>query len=190
MAPSSPKKSTTSPEPSLTGDEAARIETFDSVRLNRIPGFLIRRIQQILTAMVFEETEGCDVTPVQVAVMMSVREFPGSDQKKLADIIAIDQSTIGNVAERLEQRGLLVRKPKPGDRRYRMLELTGAGERLLNLSEPGVWAAQEKFLACLTESERNAFVGTLRKLVIVNGGHARVPLDLPPVATRGIKRGR
>jgi DNA-binding MarR family transcriptional regulator len=159
-------------------------------RLNRIPGFLIRRIQQILTAMVFEETDGCEVTPVQVAVMMSVREFPGSDQKRLAEIIAIDQSTIGNVAERLEQRGMLVRKPKPGDRRYKVLELTRAGEKLLDRSEPGVWTAQEKFLACLTEAERTAFVETLHKLVLANGDHARVPQDLPPVATRVIKRSR
>ncbi|WP_321930733.1 MarR family winged helix-turn-helix transcriptional regulator [Paraburkholderia guartelaensis] len=173
--------------PHVTGGGAGGNDEF---RLNRIPGFLIRRIQQILTAMVFEETDDCEVTPVQVAVMMSVREFPGSDQKRLAEIIAIDQSTIGNVAERLEQRGVLVRKPKPGDRRYKVLELTRAGEKLLDRSEPGVWAAQEKFFACLTNAERVAFFETLQKLVRVNGDHARVAQDLPPVATRVIKRPR
>jgi len=179
--------STRQPPPATTvGSERA----FDEFRLNRIPGFLIRRIQQILTAMVFEETDGCDVTPVQVAVMITIREFPGSDQKKLAQLIAIDQSTIGNVAERLEERGVIVRKPMPGDRRYKILELTAEGERLLDRSEPGVLEAQEKFLACLSETERLSFVRTLRKLVIANGEHARVPFDLPPVATRGLKRNR
>lgn len=71
-----------------------------------------------------------------------------------------------------------------------ILELTRAGERVLNISEPGVLTAQEKFLACMTEQKGVDFVRTLCKLVIANGDHARVPYDLPPVATRGIKRNR
>jgi DNA-binding MarR family transcriptional regulator len=183
-------KTDTTRNPPTPVDEAERAQAFENFHLNRIPGFLIRRIQQILTAMVFEETEGHDVTPVQVALMIAVRDFPGSDQKTLARMIALDQSTIGNVAERLEDRGVLVRTPMLGDRRYKVLALTSAGERLLDASEPGVWAAQEKFLACLSERERVSFVRTLGKLVIANGDHARVPFDLPPVATRGLKRKR
>jgi DNA-binding MarR family transcriptional regulator len=159
-------------------------------RVNHIPGFLIRRIQQILTAMVFEETEGYEVTPVQVAVMMSVREFPGSDQRRIAEILAIDQSTMGNVAGRLEQRGALIRKTLPHDRRSKVLELTREGKNLLTKSEPGVWSAQDKFLACLTAHERETFVNTLHKLVKFNGDHVRVPQDLPPASTRVTKRSR
>src|SRR6266852_8957784 len=73
------------------------------------PGHLIRRSQQIGVAIFFEEFEGYDVTPIQYAALIAIRDRPGIDQRTLADQIAIDRSTIGTVLKTLEERGLIRR---------------------------------------------------------------------------------
>ena len=40
------------------------------------PGHLIRRSQQIAVAIFFEEFEGYDVTPVQYAALIAIRDRP------------------------------------------------------------------------------------------------------------------
>ncbi len=49
------------------------------------PGHLIRRSQQIAGAIFFEEFEGYDVTPVQYAALIAIRDRPGMDQRTLVE---------------------------------------------------------------------------------------------------------
>ena len=61
--------------------------------LYAMPGHLIRRCQQIAVALFVEETERFDLTPVQYAALVSVRENPGIDQVGLVGRIALDRSS-------------------------------------------------------------------------------------------------
>src|SRR5712692_5817025 len=53
--------------------------------------------------------KGFSLTPVQYAALVVVRAPPGVDQTRLVELVALDRSTIGNVVERLEAKGLLAR---------------------------------------------------------------------------------
>ncbi len=72
-------------------------------------GHVIRRCQQIAVAVFMDETKGFSLTPVQYAALVVVRAPPGVDQTRLVELVALDRSTIGNVVERLEAKGLLAR---------------------------------------------------------------------------------
>jgi hypothetical protein len=85
--------------------------------IDQFPGFLIRRVHQIAVARFSAQTDGHQITPVQWAALRRVQAQPGIDQSALARGIALDTSTIAGVVERLELRGLLLRKPSPTDRR-------------------------------------------------------------------------
>lgn len=50
------------------------------------PGHLIRRSQQISVAVFFEEFEGYEVTPVQYAALIAIRDRPGLDQRHRSGI--------------------------------------------------------------------------------------------------------
>src|ERR1700758_3703882 len=90
------------------------------------PGHLIRRSQQIGVAIFFEEFEGYDVTPVQYAALIAIRDRPGMEQRTLVDQIAIDRSTVGAMLKTLEQRGLIVRVTPKDNLRVKRLYLTEA----------------------------------------------------------------
>ena len=141
-------------------------------QLQRKPGHLIRRAQQIAVALFMEECAGLDLTPVQYAALAAIRQFPGIDATRLAGEIAFDRPTIGGVLERLEAKGLVARSATPDDRRVKLLRLTGAGLRLLERAEPSVESAQERILAGLARDERARFMALLTKLVDRSGTRA------------------
>ena len=139
------------------------------------PGFWIRRLQQIAVA-VFHAEVGEDFTPVQYSALSAVRAHPGVDQATLAGLIAFDRATIGGVLDRLEARGLLVRRAHPTDRRARALDITEEGARMLDRIEPAVERAQGLMLGGLDAPERVAFLQLLRKAVEGGNDLSRAPL--------------
>jgi DNA-binding MarR family transcriptional regulator len=146
------------------------------------PGHLIRRAQQIAVAIFMEETASLDVTPVQYAALVAIREHPGIDATRLSALVAFDRSTLGSVLERLEAKALIARTGSPGDKRVKRLALTPAGARLLQEVEPAIARAQERILAPLAPEDRRRFMDLLGQLVELNNGASRVPLRL--VASR------
>ena len=113
--------------------------------LYRTPGHLIRRCQQIAVAIFMEETADSNITPPQFAALAALADHPGIDQRRLADAIAFDRSTIGDLVARLESRGLVTRTVGD-DRRTKRLAITPAGTDLLHALESAVLRTQERIL--------------------------------------------
>jgi DNA-binding MarR family transcriptional regulator len=143
--------------------------------LEQLPGFLIRRLQQIAVAVFLEETQDYGLTPVQYAAMVAVGRAPGIDQRRLAANIGFDTSTIGSVIDRLETRGWMRRNPNPNDRRARLLTLTPEGEQLLEEVTPSMLRAQQRMLAPLNAAERKQFMALLTTVVESNNELSRAP---------------
>jgi DNA-binding MarR family transcriptional regulator len=146
--------------------------------LHSAPGHLIRRVQQIAVALFMAETRNFDVTPLQYAALLGIRENAGCDQTTLANYVALDRSTIADVVERLESKGLIRRKPGAHDRRTKRLELTPAGRKLIVAASPAIGGVQDMILAPLKPAERALFMALLRRLVHLNNEHSRAPLRL------------
>ncbi len=146
--------------------------------LHSKPGHLIRRAQQIAVAIFVEECAAFDLTPVQYAALVAIRENPGTDATRLSAMIAFDRSTLGNVLERLEARKLVTRYPSREDRRVKVLKLTAAGSALVRDAEPAVRRAQERILAPLRPDDRAHLMALLGRLVRLNNEASRAPLHL------------
>ena len=142
-----------------------------------LPGFHIRRLQQIAVAVFLEETQAHGITPVQYAALRAVARQPGIDQRTLARTIGFDTSTIGSVIDRLEARSLMQRNAHPDDRRVRLLTLTPDGEQLLQEVEPGMLRAQERMLEPLAPPQRVQFMDMLHTLVEGNNALSRAPSE-------------
>lgn len=145
------------------------------VDLADLPGHHIRRLQQIAVAIFLQETDGLSITPVQYAALQTVSNRSGIDQRTLAGAIGFDTSTIGGVVDRLEARGLVVRRASPEDRRVRLLEITTAGRALLRQALPAMRRAQHRMLEPLPAPERAEFMRMLRTLVTANNELSRAP---------------
>jgi DNA-binding MarR family transcriptional regulator len=140
------------------------------------PGHLIRRLQQIAVAIFLEEMADANVTPVQYATLVAVRECPDLDIKRLANLIAVDRSLLGTVIDRFDKAGFVTRSVDPNDRRSRVVRISSAGEDLLKELEPKVAQAQVRILHDLSSDERDVFLNYLAQLVHANNELSSVPL--------------
>ena len=76
--------------------------------------------------------------------------------------------------DRLEATGLVVRLPDPTDRRGRLVALTDRGRELVDAAVVDHLANEERLLAGLSASERDALSDLLRKLLgLRTFSHAR-----------------
>ena len=142
------------------------------------PGHLIRRAHQIAVALFMDECARFDITPVQYALLLAVRENPGVDATRLSALIAFDRSTLGSVLERLEAKKLVLRSASPDDKRIKVLHLTSAGTTLLRAVEPAVARSQERLLEPLPQRQRANLLMLLNELVRLNN-------DAVPASLRG-----
>jgi len=129
-----------------------------------MPGHLIRRVQQVSTALFTEECGRFDLTSVQFAALSAIADHPDMDATRLSALIAFDRSTIGSVLERLEAKGWVSRHPSALDRRVKRLRCTEAGATLLQDVAPAVARVQARLLAPLSPPDRAAMLRFLRLL--------------------------
>ncbi len=69
-----------------------------------------------------------DLTVAQARALLAL-EGP-APMRSLAEHLRCDASYVTGIADRLEQRGLITRAARTGDRRIKLLQLTSAGRRL------------------------------------------------------------
>ena len=145
--------------------------------IHRMPGHLIRRLNQISVAQFMERisSAGLNLTPVQYAALCAIRENPGIDQASVAGLIAYDRATLGKVIDRLDARGLVLRKVSKTDRRARELFLSDDGEALLAAAHPLVEAAQPEILSGLTPEEQEELVQLMQKTFRAGNELSRAP---------------
>jgi DNA-binding MarR family transcriptional regulator len=145
------------------------------------PGHLIRRAHQFSTAVFMEEAKSVALTPVQFSALIVISDRPGVDAKRVSDLIFFDPSTIGNVLDRLEKRGLIVRKPGLEDRRTKRLFLTAAGAAVIQKIIRRIPEISKRILAPLSARERRLFVSLLSRLVGATelaGKHKKISVAL------------
>ena len=148
--------------------------------LYALPAHLIRRAHQISWAIFLDECAEFSLTPVQYAALVAIEAHDGTDATRLSNMIAFDRSTIGSVLERLEKRGLIVRRPSPEDRRQRLIFLTEDGRRLLVDSKEAIDRVQNRIVGVLSREERETFLKLMTRIVQLNNDLTSAPIR--PVA--------
>jgi DNA-binding MarR family transcriptional regulator len=141
-----------------------------------MPGHLIRRAQQVSTALFTDECGAYDLTSVQYAALCAIKANPDVDATRLSALIAFDRSTIGDVVERLESKGWISRRSSPQDRRIKLLRLSSAGAKLLVQVGPAVGRVQERLLAPLAPRDRAMIVRLLMQLAECHNEVTPAPL--------------
>jgi DNA-binding MarR family transcriptional regulator len=146
----------------------------------RQPGHLIRRAHQMATAVFMQEAKAFDLTAVQFSALVVIREHPGTDATRVSDLIYFDRSTIGNVLDRLEKKGLIRREAGVEDRRTKRLYLTPQGRVVLRKIATKLPRISNAILAPLPAADRTRLVKLLGALVDPDGGSRSKPTRRPP----------
>jgi DNA-binding MarR family transcriptional regulator len=139
----------------------------------RIPAYLIRRLQMISTAIITEAFEGEDMSLSEWAVLTIIEHHPDVDQSRLADIVSIDRVNTGRLVDQLESKGLVERLSDEMDRRVWKLRCTRAGLQTRKRLLPCALASQGKLLACLKPQDRKSFIELMLRIVAANEKYIR-----------------
>ena len=104
------------------------------------------------------------LSPAQCHVLHLIHPERPMPMGELAEALACDASNVTGLVDRLESRGLVLRRPSAGDRRVRVLVLTQTGVQLRTLLVERMTAAPEAFDR-LSTRDQQVLVRILRRLL-------------------------
>jgi DNA-binding MarR family transcriptional regulator len=103
------------------------------------------------------------LTQKQTATLWLINANPGVSQVSIAGALGMDRATMMSVTDRLEERGLLVRKRSSVDRRRQELYLTPSGQSTLRKVKARIAKHESRFKALFKPAELAALLAALEK---------------------------
>jgi DNA-binding MarR family transcriptional regulator len=140
---------------------------------HRVPAHLARRFYQICNGVTAEVLAADNLTPKVYGVLSAILETPGISQRQLASSFGVDQASLGDMIDELEEKKLVERKSDKDDRRTWRLHVTRQGTALRDRMRPRLLAAQEQILAPLSPPERKQLIDMLVRVLESNDAYAR-----------------
>ena len=132
--------------------------------LSSLLGYHLRRAQVAAFQNFAEVVGASELTPGQFGVLVVIDANAGLSQTRLGSALGIDRSTVVAVIDRLESRGLVVRRPSPHDRRSHALHLSEEGKGVLKRITERVLAHEQMIAAKLSEAELASLIELLDRV--------------------------
>ncbi len=149
----------------MTGAPAVEVgEAVDYDILPELVGSHLRRAQSVVFDDFLRTMAAQRIAPGQFGVLVLIAANPGLSQSALARAVGVERSTMVEVIDRLQARGLVERRPSAADRRSYALGLSAAGRRLLARLKPMVRRHERRATLRLDEAEKATLIGLLRRL--------------------------
>ncbi len=155
-----PRRSNARIEASATGLQGPKLEFQE---LDGLLGYRLRRAQGAMHRDYMAALAGLDLTQKQTATLWLIGANPGVAQVAVAADLGMDRATMMAVTDRLEARGLVVRKRSSTDRRRQELYLTLRGEKALRKVKARVLEHEARFASLFAPAELQALLSALEK---------------------------
>jgi len=128
-------------------------------------GELLMRVARTQRRRWREALAPWDLSPHQARALRVVSERDGVRLSDLAEALHIAPRSATEVADGLQQRGLVERTPDPGDRRAVLLRLTAEGRRVRDEADHARATANEELLSRLPADDRATLARLLTALL-------------------------
>jgi DNA-binding MarR family transcriptional regulator len=128
--------------------------------------YLISRAQHSLMAYLKKEmnARGTTVTPVQAGILFLLRKNAHT-MTELSQILAIDNSAITGLVDRLEKSGLAQRTTNPDDRRTYLIRITEKGKAEIDRAHVTIKRVNEEIKSGFSKAEVETFKKVLNSLL-------------------------
>jgi DNA-binding MarR family transcriptional regulator len=94
-----------------------------------------------------------DIHARDLGVLRAIERSESASQQRVAERLGVDRTTMVAIIDALEAKGIIIRRPDPGDRRRNVVKLTPAGRTLLREATAASDAAEAELLAPLDRQE-------------------------------------
>ncbi len=127
---------------------------------------LIHRLGRLIRqgAAQYLVDQGAGVTPEQWGLLVKLAASLGATQVSLADPLLKDHANITRMLDGLQRRGLIRRRPNPGDRRSHHIHLTDAGREFVDDLLPGVLEQKARWFEGMNQAQLDQLVELLKLL--------------------------
>ena len=129
--------------------------------LNRTLGFLLHDASRLRRKRFDRRARTLGLTRAQWRVLSQLRRREGINQSALADILEVENITMGRHIDRLEDAGWVERRPDPEDRRAWRLYLAGKVQPILDGMRVLSNETREEALAGLSPDQRDILIDGL-----------------------------
>jgi DNA-binding MarR family transcriptional regulator len=127
-------------------------------------GFLISDVHRLLTAAVDKEVGALGLTRSQLRVVLHLMRDDGISQVALADDLQLGKVTVGGLLDRLQEKGLIERRPHPTDRRAKLVYLTLADPKIYDAIVAAGGLILEQVLAGINKAEEKTLIKLLLRV--------------------------
>jgi DNA-binding MarR family transcriptional regulator len=131
--------------------------------LDSLLGYRMRRAQGAMHRDYMATVADLALTQKQTATLWLINANPGVSQVSIAGALGMDRATMMSVTDRLQERGLLVRKRSSVDRRRQELYLTPSGQSTLRKVKARIAEHESRFKALFKPAELAALLAALNK---------------------------
>ncbi|MGW4622058.1 MarR family winged helix-turn-helix transcriptional regulator [Streptomyces sp. NPDC004592] len=135
-------------------------------------GLLLRRAHWHAAAVMGEALRPLGIELRHFAVLIVLVDRGPTVQRDLAAETGSDKAGIMRIVDDLESKGLAVRKPVPGDRRARAVEITPRGIELFDAAHVLAAPLSERLVAELAPGDAEQLVDLLTRFVYPADGKA------------------
>ena len=132
--------------------------------LDGLLGYRLRRAQGTMHRDFMAAVASLDLTQNQAATLWLIHSNAGVAQVSVAAALGMDRATMMAIVDRLEDRGLVIRKRSSADRRRQELYLTPAGQNTLRKAKARIAKHEERFRSLFTAAEFESLLNALQKL--------------------------
>ncbi len=127
--------------------------------------WLLHRAAQRMHSITGRHAEEHGLQLRDYIVLSALDKTPDLTQNELARVLALDKTTLMSQLDRLERRGLVVRRSDPRDRRARIPGITEAGESLRAEVAVACTGAEEAALSGFSGDEVRVFRRMLFEII-------------------------
>ena len=132
-------------------------------------GFLLSQVGIYASQRFGEAIAEAGIHPPLFRVLNVVDAAEGQSQHTIGKAIQVPASRMVAIIDELEERGLIERRPLPGDRRVRALFLTTKGRKVLEQGREIAMAHERRLTEGLSKKDSEQLVALLRKLAASQG---------------------
>ena len=128
-------------------------------------GYLLKHAQLGLAALTAAALEPFGLTGRELAVLTVLASGEPASQQEAAQRLGVDRTTMVDLIDVLEDKGLVRRRAHAEDRRRNLIELTEAGRDTLRRADDASRAAERRFLAPLSARDAGHLKTALLALI-------------------------
>jgi DNA-binding MarR family transcriptional regulator len=130
----------------------------------RSVGFLLSQLGFVGSKGFTQALSPIGIDPREFLLMRFVATAEGQSQQALAERLGVPASRMVALVDRLEDVGVIERRPDPEDRRIRRLHLTRKGRNTLERAFKIAVEFEQRLCSGLTDAEREQLIDLLHKL--------------------------